>query len=119
MTASEVLREVMDRHLRLSANGERLTVEGDLQAIEDLRSELLANKNELLAILREREPVPTATDAVLSAAALLRGGKWAPEAAPCAFFIGTSIEPKCRRCGGTWAQHTTINADATPAEQDA
>jgi len=115
MTAAELMLLATGQGLQLSPNGNKLDVRGNPAALDKLREDLIAHKPEIMAILQERELVPTATEAVLSAAALLRQGKWAPEAAPCAFFIGTSIEPNCRRCGGTWQQHTA----GTPAEQDA
>lgn len=105
MTAIEVVQKAKTSGLLLTANGYSLTIEGDAQRIEQLRGELIAHKRAILAILQERESIPSAVGAVLAASRLLRRGRWNLEAAPCGFFTGNPRDPKCCRCGGSWALH--------------
>ena len=63
---------------------------------------------DLRALLREHEAIPTASAAVIAAAALLREGRWACEPGPCGFFTGVPAGA-CLRCGVEWVEHLRLD----------
>lgn len=106
MNAVDVLRRASEAGLTVFAKGiDRIVVRGRADAIEVLKPELAAHRSEIVAVLREHGGM-TATDAVLTAHRLLRGGLW-PKTAPedCGFFIGHSADAVCKRCGSSWQEH--------------
>lgn len=74
MTAIELIQKAQTCGLLLTANWNRLSIEGDVQHVEQLRAELLTHKWTILAILGKPGAVPSETDAVLAAMRLLRRG---------------------------------------------
>jgi len=91
LNAVDVLRRASEAGLTVFAKGiDRIVVRGRADANE---------------VLSEHGGM-TATDAVLTAHRLLRGGLW-PKTAPedCGFFIGHSADAVCKRCGSSWQEH--------------
>lgn len=120
LTAADVVRFVRSRGGHFWVTPDGALHARPREAIDPELSSVIGElKPQIVALLRECEPAPARTDVDLAAARLLRECRWPQHPAPCGFFIGYPTDTSCRRCGGTWTQHTSINADATPAEQDA
>jgi hypothetical protein len=103
MTAQALLAEVRARgaDVVLTAGGVRLR---GASRVPDLVDRLRERAADLRAVLLERSPDASATDAVLAAQRLLRECRWESRPAPCAFPIGPP-GADCMRCGGSWLEH--------------
>jgi hypothetical protein len=106
VSARDLVAEAERRGARFRCVGDRLearpaSVFRDDAALDRAIGE---RKWEIIALLREREPTPCATDAVLSAQALLRQSRFPQEPPPCTYHCGQATET-CRRCGASFAEH--------------
>jgi hypothetical protein len=103
VSARSLLAEAERRGSRFRIIGDRLEAAPRL-ADRSLYAAIGEHKAEIVALLRERQLVSCATDAVLFAQALLRQGRFMREPAPCAYHCGHAGE-RCRRCGAPLPGH--------------
>lgn len=104
MTAADVVDRAKALGITLNLGDDDLIhYRGQRSAIESLLPDLRVHASAIAAVLRERAPVPTASEAVESAARLL-ACRWAAEPPVCAFLVGAPGEG-CRRCGASWIEH--------------
>lgn len=103
MTVTSLLVQAKILGVGLHLEGDYLRYRGRRSAIDKLLPTLRAEKLNLFAFLREREVVPTATDAVLAAQRLLRECRF-PATAPFCDFLGGPGET-CQRCGASCLEH--------------
>jgi hypothetical protein len=101
VTAEHVLCRATERGLTVKLRGaDRLVVRGPAEAVAELRSELLACKPAIVAVLH----VIDKAEAIARTQRLLREGHFPSEPAPCAFHCGYPHE-RCKRCGAAFAEH--------------
>ena len=103
MTARGVI-DIIRRHgahLEINAAGKLEIVGVVPESVFVLARDRLGD---LKALVREQSPDLTASDAVISAARLLRNGKWNYAPMCCDFHVGRTRD-ECRRCGAGFAAH--------------
>lgn len=111
VAAADLVREAENRGARFQIVGDRLTAHPADAFDERLIAAIGRYKNEVIAVLREREE-GCATDAVLTAQHLLREARFPPtRSEDCAFHCGYVGEP-CRRCGHPWNEHVGARPNA-------
>jgi hypothetical protein len=101
VSAEHLLCRATERGLTVKLRGaDRLVVRGPAEAVAELRSELLACKPAIVAVLHAIDKA----EAIARAQRLLREGRFPPEPALCAYHCGHPRE-RCKRCGASWSEH--------------
>lgn len=101
MTAEHLLCRATERGVTVRLRGaDRLVVRGPAEAVAELRSELLACKPAIVAVLH----VVDKAEAIAMAQRLLRECRFPAASAPCSYHCGYTHE-RCKRCGASFAEH--------------
>jgi hypothetical protein len=102
VSAEHLLCRATERGLTVKLRGaNRLVVRGPAAAVAELRSELLACKPAIVAVLHV---IVDKAEAIARTQRLLPEGRFPPEPAPCVYHCGHPGEG-CRRCGASWSEH--------------
>lgn len=102
MNAKHLLCRATERGLTVNLRGaDRLVVRGPADAVAELRSELLACKPVIVAVLHV---IVDKAEAITRTQRLLREGRFPSEPAPCVYHCGYP-PGRCKRCGASWHEH--------------